>query len=87
MGQARKHGRETMTVDPEEACFHKRSVSLHGHKTSVSLENAFWHVLEQAALTQNISLSHLIKQVDENRQGTLSSALRLYALRVVKDKA
>ncbi len=53
---------------PDDARFHKRSVSLHGHKTSVSLENAFWRVLEQAALAQNISLSQLIKQVDENRK-------------------
>lgn len=69
-----------MTPNPEDARFQKRSVSLHGHKTSVSLEKAFWNVLEKAALSQNISLSQLIKNVDENRQGALSSALRLYAL-------
>lgn len=68
---------------PNDARFHKRSVSLHGHKTSVSLENAFWHVLEEAAQSQNISLSQLIRQVDESRQGALSSALRLYALKIV----
>jgi predicted DNA-binding ribbon-helix-helix protein len=60
--------------------FQKRSVSLHGHKTSVSLERAFWDVLEQAAKDQNISLSQLIREVDEKRQGNLSSALRLYGL-------
>jgi predicted DNA-binding ribbon-helix-helix protein len=71
-----------MSPNPEDARFHKRSVSLHGHKTSVSLENAFWRVLERAAHDQNISLSQLIKQVDEDRKGALSSALRLYALRI-----
>ena len=69
-----------MTPAPKDALFQKRSVSLHGHKTSVSLEKAFWDVLEQAAQSQNISLSQLIKNVDENRQGNLASALRLYAL-------
>ncbi|MBA3813121.1 MAG: ribbon-helix-helix domain-containing protein [Alphaproteobacteria bacterium] len=71
---------------PDGTRFHKRSVSLHGHKTSVSLENAFWRVLEEAALAQNISLSQVIRQVDENRQGALSSALRLYALRIVENR-
>lgn len=73
-------------LNPNDARFHNRSVSLQGHKTSVSLENVFWRVLEQAVLSQNISLSQLIKQVDENRQGALSSALRLYALRVAETK-
>lgn len=60
--------------------FQKRSVCLYGHKTSVSLEKAFWKVLEDAAHSQNISLSQLIKNVDENQQGNLASALRVYAL-------
>lgn len=69
-----------MTLDPEDHTFQKRSVSLHGHKTSVSLEKAFWNVLEESARSQNLSLSQLIKNVDENRRGNLASALRLYAL-------
>lgn len=69
-----------------EAHFQKRSVSLHGHKTSVSLEKAFWDVLEKIAQAQSISLSQLIKNVDENRQGNLASALRLYALGYALDK-
>jgi len=69
-----------MTNDPNDHTFQKRSVSLHGHKTSVSLEKAFWKVLEEVALSKNISLSQLIKEVDENRHGNLASALRLYAL-------
>lgn len=66
--------------NPEDIQFQKRSVSLHGHKTSVSLEKAFWRVLEEAALSQHISLSQLIKNIDETRQSALSSALRVYAL-------
>ncbi|OJW54055.1 MAG: hypothetical protein BGO67_08300 [Alphaproteobacteria bacterium 41-28] len=73
-----------MFQNPEKARFHKRSVSLHGHKTSVSLEKAFWDVLEESSQAQGISLSQLIKDVDEDRQGNLSSALRLYALAYVQ---
>lgn len=61
--------------------FQKRSVSLHGHKTSVSLEKAFWTVLEDAAKSQNISLSQLIKNIDDDHKGNLASALRVFALK------
>ena len=70
----------TPSLGLEDHLFQKRSVSLHGHKTSVSLEKAFWKVLEEAAHTQNISLTQLIKNIDETRQGNLASALRLYGL-------
>ncbi|HUX80049.1 MAG TPA: ribbon-helix-helix domain-containing protein [Alphaproteobacteria bacterium] len=73
-----------MSTNPEEARFHKRSVSLHGHKTSVSLEKAFWDVLEESSQAQDISLSQLIKDIDKDRPGSLSSALRLYALDYVQ---
>ncbi len=67
-------------MNPEEARFQKRSVALSGHKTSVALEKAFWRVLEEAALAQDISLNRLIQDIDSRRTGSLSSALRLYAL-------
>ncbi|MBS0271364.1 MAG: ribbon-helix-helix domain-containing protein [Proteobacteria bacterium] len=70
-----------MNEDFEQEYFHKRSVSLHGHKTSISLEQDFWNVLEDAAFSQNISLIQLIQKVDERRKRALSSALRLYALK------
>lgn len=66
--------------------FQKRSLTLHGHKTSVSLEKPFWDVLAEASRCQNISLSQLITNIDEGRKGSLSSALRLYALRYVGGK-
>ncbi len=65
----------------EDFLFQKRSVSLHGHKTSVSIEKAFWIVLEESAHLQNISLSQLIINIDSSRKGNLASALRLFALR------
>jgi predicted DNA-binding ribbon-helix-helix protein len=60
----------------------KRSVSLRGHRTSYSLEDAFFDILAEQAKTQRISLAALISRIDEARaRGTnLSSALRLAAL-------
>lgn len=69
-----------MDLTPEEARLQKRSVSLSGHKTSVSLEKAFWVILERAAQHKGISLSQLIKDMDADRKAPLARTLRLYAL-------
>ena len=71
----------------EESKFLKKSVSLHGHKTRISLEKIFWFVLEGLADSEGVSLNRLIQQVDENRQGNLASALRLYVLEEVLKKS
>ena len=59
----------------------KRSVVVSGHRTSVSLENPFWDVLTQIATDQNMSLNKLITEIDRQRDGNLSSALRVYVLK------
>jgi predicted DNA-binding ribbon-helix-helix protein len=59
----------------------KRSIVLSGHKTSVSLEDAFWRGLKDIAATRRTTLSDLIGIIDADRQrGNLSSALRLFVL-------
>ena len=59
----------------------KRSIVLAGHKTSVSLEDAFWRGLKDIASGRRTTLSDLIVSIDLNReQGNLSSALRLFVL-------
>ena len=59
----------------------KRSVVLAGHKTSVSLEDAFWRGLKDIATTRRMTLSDLIGGIDIDREhGNLSSALRLFVL-------
>jgi predicted DNA-binding ribbon-helix-helix protein len=59
----------------------KRSVVLAGHKTSVSLEYAFWRGLKDIATTRRMSLSDLIGKIDVDREhGNFSSALRLFVL-------
>ena len=59
----------------------KRSVVVSGHRTSVSLENPFWDLLTQIATDQNVSLNKLITEIDRQREGNLSSALRVYVLK------
>ena len=59
----------------------KRSIVIAGHKTSVSLEDAFWTGLKDIATSRNITLSELVALIDsERRQGNLSSAIRLFVL-------
>ena len=59
----------------------KRSTVVAGHKTSVTLEDAFWNGLKEIASGRNITLSDLVTAVDsERRQGNLSSAIRLFVL-------
>jgi predicted DNA-binding ribbon-helix-helix protein len=58
----------------------KRSVVIAGHKTSVSLENAFWDALKAAASRRGITINELVALVDGGRHGNLSSALRVFLL-------
>ena len=57
----------------------KRSVVIDGHKTSVSLEDAFWSDLKTIAHMQQVTLSEVVTKIDKGRQaGNLSSAIRLF---------
>jgi len=59
----------------------KRSIVIAGHKTSVSLEDAFWTSLKDIADDRNVTLSDLVSSIDTDRQhGNLSSAIRLFVL-------
>ncbi len=59
----------------------KRSIVIAGHKTSVSLEDAFWKALKEIAGTRDVTLSDLVASIDtDRRQGNLSSAIRLFVL-------
>jgi predicted DNA-binding ribbon-helix-helix protein len=59
----------------------KRSIVIAGHKTSVSLEDAFWKGLKEIASGRDMTLSDLVAAIDSERQhGNLSSAIRLFVL-------
>src|SRR6266487_4095222 len=59
----------------------KRSIVAAGHKTSVSLEDAFWEGLKEIAGKRQKNLSELVAEIDSQRQhGNLSSTIRLFVL-------
>jgi len=59
----------------------KRSIVIAGHKTSVSLEDAFWRGLKEIAGGRETTLSELVASIDtDRRHGNLSSAIRLFVL-------
>jgi len=63
----------------------KRSVTIAGHRTSISLEEPFWRLLKRYADTDGLSLAQLVRRIDTARAGAaeppnLSSALRIYVL-------
>jgi len=58
----------------------KHSVQIAGHGTSISVENIFWRELKKIAVGRNVSLNALIMEIDETRDGNLSSAIRVFVL-------
>ena len=68
-------------MSPDPTTFVKRSLAIAGHRTSLSLETAFWRRLEALAAAKRLSLSALVAEVDAGRgEANLSSALRVFAL-------
>ena len=65
----------------------KRSVCIRGHRTSLSLEDPFWDELLLLANESGTSVAGLITEIDKNRQAGLSSAVRIFVLQTLKQKA
>ena len=87
MGAAPGHG----GVAPIAGSLHKRSVTIAGHRTSISLEPEFWAALEAAAAARGWSVARLIGEIDRTRGqpsggGSLSSALRVFLLAEARQK-
>jgi predicted DNA-binding ribbon-helix-helix protein len=74
--------------EPMKSTVIKRSVVVGGHKTSISLEDAFWRHVNEIARVQGWTISKLIGEIDGSRQqGNLSSAIRLFVLEHVRAKS
>jgi predicted DNA-binding ribbon-helix-helix protein len=60
----------------------KHSLTLHGHRTSVSLEEAFWQAFREIAATKGVALNVLAAEIDAGRGADtgLASAIRVYVL-------
>jgi predicted DNA-binding ribbon-helix-helix protein len=66
----------------------KRSVVINGHKTSVSLEQPFWDIARALAGSEQITVSALLRRIDQERQhANLSSAVRVYVLEQMRAQA
>ena len=63
----------------------KRSVSIAGHRTSISLEEPFWEGLREIAARETLSVQALIGRIDAERGGqNLSSAIRVFVLMTLR---
>jgi predicted DNA-binding ribbon-helix-helix protein len=64
----------------------KHSLTLHGHRTSVSLEAAFWDAFRDMAAERGIPLNQLAAEIDDAREGDegLASAIRVFVLQHVQ---
>lgn len=71
---------EVIQTLPSQATSKKRSVIVGGHRTSVSLEPVFWDYLRDIAAKRRVSVNELVTEIDQNRDGSLSSAIRVYIL-------
>ncbi|MGB5559127.1 MAG: ribbon-helix-helix domain-containing protein [Paracoccaceae bacterium] len=67
----------------------KRSLTLRGHRTSVSIEDEFWQAFRDIARSEGRAINELAAQIDEARDGAtgLATAIRLYVLRHYKERA
>ena len=65
----------------------KRSIVIAGHRTSISLDDAFWQGLNEIANGRDITLSTLVTAIDsERRHANLSSAIRIFVLDFYRDR-
>ncbi|MTH96740.1 ribbon-helix-helix domain-containing protein [Roseibium sp. RKSG952] len=67
----------------------KRSITLHGHRTSLALEPEFWAVIDSVSDRENRSLASVIARIDETRtpEDALSSTVRVWVLKRALESA
>lgn len=67
----------------------KRSLTLRGHRTSVSLEEDFWRAFREIAAEKSLAINELAAQIDADRdmETGLATAIRLYILNHYKCRA
>jgi predicted DNA-binding ribbon-helix-helix protein len=69
------------SIDPASALPRKRSLTIAGHRTSITLEDAFWRELKAAAAETGVSVTALVAAIDAAREPAgLSAAIRVFLL-------
>lgn len=79
-------------MDDDAGRLRKRSVTIAGHRTSLSLEAAFWDALKEIAAARGSSLARVIEEIDDRRQQqegapNLSSAVRVFVLDQLRERS
>jgi predicted DNA-binding ribbon-helix-helix protein len=70
-----------LSLDPDAALPRKRSLTIAGHRTSITLEDAFWRELKAAAAKMDVSVTALASAIDSVRgAASLSAAIRVFLL-------
>ncbi len=66
----------------------KRSITISGHRTSITLEQAFWDELKEIACREKLSVTELVRRIDSSRDaaGSLTSAIRVFILEQIKQE-
>jgi predicted DNA-binding ribbon-helix-helix protein len=73
--------RKSSADNPAKTVLLKRSLTISGHRTSISLEEAFWLRMKDLARRRKTSLSALVAEIDAARgDANLSSAIRVFVL-------
>ena len=80
MADATVNGEREVSSQKSGNLIKKRSVVIGGHRTSISLEEPFWDVLKDIAAERKLSVNQIVTEIDRNRRGNLSSAIRIYVL-------
>ncbi len=71
-------------IDFEASCrMRKHSVSIAGHRTSVSLEDSFWRELRRIAGERGLTVSAIVEEIDRRRSHNLSGSLRVFVLHAI----
>jgi predicted DNA-binding ribbon-helix-helix protein len=79
---------EKAPADHDPGQMRKHSLVIAGHRTSISLETAFWDVLRDLARQKGVSVAAFAAEIDQKRgAANLSSALRVHLLQVFRDRA
>ena len=67
----------------------KRSITIAGHRTSITLEQNFWDALKELACSEDVSVSELVRRIDQGKGdgANLSSAVRVHVLENFRNKA
>jgi len=83
-----KRGASTSTSAKTDVADLKRSVTIAGHRTSISLEREFWDALQKLSLKHGKSITALVAEIDRSRgDRNLSSALRVWVLdQIIRSK-